>query len=676
MRPGVPRTMLVRMFGNEDLKAAEEAKQEIAPSESKDKFDLDKIKSQFKEFWEMGFPYFEDSQSGRRLFYGMIGLTLLNSGISVAFSYLRKDFWNALSSKEVEEFYALLVKYLEAFAVAIPIRTYYKFQREQLAVQWREWMTDRTLQLYYSNRVYYSLERGSEIDNPDQRIAEDVSSFTAFSLSFFITLLTTAIDLVSFSAILYSIQPQLFGSIIAYASFGTIVTSLLGKRLIGLNYDKLQKEADLRYSLVRFRENAESIAFYAGEDSEGKKVSNRLRKVVDNKKELNVATRNLDFFTTAYYYLVQVLPVAVAAPQYFAGNVKLGVVSQSSGAFNHVLDDLSILVDQFESLSTFSAGIERLSSFMKTMREVDMGRPVDSALMKLPNATLFGEATNISKEDAETNIELIERAPIANGTIQHDVLNAKRVSLSTPDRKRLLFRDLDLTLQQGQNLLIVGNSGAGKSSFLRAVAGLWTAGSGIIERPSNEEVYFLPQKPYCSIGTLKEQLLYPSVEDLNSDDYPDGHVFSRSHVLKQSLSDQDLLDILKAVDLEKLPSRAGDGDPLKGLEASLDWSNTLSLGEQQRLAFGRLLVNRPRLAILDEATSALDVEAEAKMYRLLQDMSHSNDIGLTYISVGHRPSLLHYHDLRLRLSGEEKRTVESIDEAALASVSVGQNMNM
>lgn len=213
-------------------------------------------------------------------------------------------------------------------------------------------MTDRTLQLYNSNRVYYALERDvfsgetnnmeanggsngekmatvlektstSRIDNPDQRITEDVRTFTAFSLQLFITVVTSLIDLVSFSLILYSIQPQLFATIIGYALFGTVTTTVLGSSLLPLNFSKLRREADLRYLLVRIRENAESIAFYGGEDVEGKEVSSRLKSVVENRREINAAQRNLDFFTTAYHYLIQVVPVAVVAPQYFAGTIQL-----------------------------------------------------------------------------------------------------------------------------------------------------------------------------------------------------------------------------------------------------------------------------------------------------------------------------------------------------------------
>jgi len=628
----------------------------------------DAVSRQLSTFRSLAYPYFEESKGGRWLLGGLLALTLLNSGVSVAFSYLSKDFWNALSAKDPGDFYFVLQKYVAALAVGAPVATFYRFQRQSLAIHWREWMTARTFQLYSNNRVYYNLDK--DIDNPDQRMTEDVQAFTAFSLQLVITLLTSLIDLVSFSTILWSIYPQLFTAILVYAGAGTAITTVLGKPLVHLNVKQLRQEADLRYSLVRLRDNAESIAFYAGEDLEGQAVEQRLERVTSNRRQIIKAQRKLEFFTTSYRYLVQIVPVAVVAPKYFGGEIALGVISQSVGAFNHILSDLSIIVNQFEQLSSFSAGIERLETLYAAIQAADPDKTSftddRSNVLTLSNRTSI--ETSVNDMSFLKNSDSLNEAPFGKIQLQTfkdqttSVLEVSGFDLCTPDKKRALIKGLNFKLKAGDHLLIVGDSGAGKSSLLRAIAGLWTSGNGSIRRPSDENVYFLPQRPYCTLGTMKDQLLYPSLENnFGNVSSSENKMIPRSHLLKESLSDEDLLDILDKVYLMDIATNAGDGDAIKGLHAHLDWSNRLSLGEQQRLAFGRILVNQPELVILDEATSALDTASEARMYNLLQNMARRNihsDVGLstsgfTFVSVGHRPTLVGFHNKRLSICAGE-----------------------
>lgn len=505
------------------------------------------IQKQFQLWYDISLPYYKESDNGKILLIGVIGLTLMNSGISVLFSYTSKDFWNALSEKNVNDFYSVLQKYLILLSIGAPIATLYKYQREQLSIHWREWMTTRTYQLYINNQNYYKLERyqtiqtqetnsNSEdinndmmtttttmmIDNPDQRISEDIKTFTLYSLQFMITLLTSIIDLFSFSFILYNIYPLLFYIVILYAIFGTILTTYIGQSLILLNFQQFKYEADLRYILVRIRNNVESIAFYRGEQLESKYVNQYAKDVMDNKRSINKVQRNIDYFINAYRYLIQILPIAIVAPRYFANEISLGVISQSAGAFNHVLSDLSILINSFESLSTFTACNERLSDFYITMYNMNidndkLSSSSTSSLLQLPSS-LSSSSTNTSKDiiinevntnnnnddngamlitsngindnNVDTNNKMIKvidtnmktkKKKKSFGTIQlnrwepsHDInhnnhnhnnmaLMIQNLDVCTPDQKRTLIQQLSLQLNMGEHLLIVGPSGSGKS---------------------------------------------------------------------------------------------------------------------------------------------------------------------------------------------------------------------
>ena len=360
------------------------------------------LQERVRLFWRLAVPYFEQADGAKLNFGLMLLLVLVNSGISVIFSFVGRDFYSALSAKDQALFLEKTANFAVGLAVATPLTVLYKFQRQRLALNWREWMTTELARQYYSDQAYYKIEVDRDLDNPDQRICEDVTAFTRVSLDFFITLMTSAIDLVSFSGILYSIypqarrravatrtplatrtthpslthpppptphppRPQLFYAIFAYAGFGSLTTVYLGRALVGQNAEQLLREADLRYSLVRLRENAESIAFYQGEAQEAAEVQSRLGGAITNRRAILGTQRNLEFFTTAYSYLVQILPVLVVSPLYFAGSVELGVITQSTGAFNHVLNDLSIIVNQFEGISSFSAGLNRLAAFVERM---------------------------------------------------------------------------------------------------------------------------------------------------------------------------------------------------------------------------------------------------------------------------------------------------------------------
>lgn len=543
------------------------------------------------------FGFFSRHLRGRRQAWILLAIVLLLSlsvtGINVAFSYIGNYFTNALVSKNQDLAYLFVAVYFGGFLVGIPIVALYSYVQDYLSLRWREWLTGIFLGNYFSNRRYYEIEASGEIDNPDQRIMEDIRSFTRTSLAFLLILLGAVMDLVSFSGILLSKSTLLVVVVLGYSVVGTAITALIGRRLVRLNFNQLRFEADFRYSLVHARDNTESIAFYQGEKPEIEQIGSRFRNVLKNFSLLIGWQRNLSFFTTAYRYLPVVLPYLILFPQYFGGKIEYGDMVQANFAFSQVYVALSLIVSQFESITTFAAGVQRLSAFRDAI-----------APEKTPEAGIA--------------LQTADRFALENVTLQ------------TPNQKRTLFRNLNLDLEEKDNLLVVGQSGVGKSSLLRALAGLWNRGEGLVRRPALDRIFFLPQRPYMLLGSLKAQLLYPRLE--------------------KQISESELNAVLRTVRLEDLPDRVG------GFDTELDWADVLSLGEQQRLAFARLLVNQPAYAVLDEATSALDVENEANLYGQLKHL------GIHYISVGHRPSILAYHDKVLELQGENQWRLHAVED--------------
>ena len=523
------------------------------------------------------------------LMLGVIVLMLLTvNGINAGIGFIARDLTNALVSKQEEGFYRILIIYACCFVVALPIRVSQIFFTLKLGIIWRDWLSRSLIGDYMRNRAYYVLnpndEQVTDVDNPDQRITDDTRSFTAQSLQFtlgvFDALLTFSLNIL----ILWSISTTLTLSLFGYAAFATSVLVISGRKLVRINFDQLRYEADFRYGLVHIRNNAESIAFYAGEEPEATETERRLGFVVRNFNLLIIWRVIIDVMRRSIGYAGNFFPYLVMAVPYFAGEIDYGGFIQANFAFGMVEGSLFYVVNQIEELAQFTAGISRLEGFQSKVEHV----------------------TRMANESDHVQVDA------------HSIV-VRHADLTPPGAQQPIVRDLSLSVGETDRLLVVGPSGCGKTSFLRMISGLWAPTSGDVERPPTGELLFIPQKPYMLLGSLREQLCYPTDEARFSDD--------------------QLRHVLDEVNLGALSSRYPD------LDVKQDWPRILSLGEQQRLAFGRLLLNAPRFVVLDEATSALDVATEDHLYALLRQRE------LAVISIGHRPTLKQFHDTVLELSG-------------------------
>jgi vitamin B12/bleomycin/antimicrobial peptide transport system ATP-binding/permease protein len=557
----------------------------------------------FKQFWLIAKSYWssEEKWRARGLLLLVIVLSLGYTGLSVMLNSKRGELISALSAKDEERFWQTILIFVGILVVYAPLYAGYVYLRERLGLQWRQWLTDNFIERYFQNRAFYNLNHATaNIDNPDQRISEDVKSFTHESLNLLLAVVDSLLAIGAFSSVLWGISKPLIGFLILYALIGTLTTvGVFGKPLMRLNFEQLKKEADFRFSLVRVRENAEAIAFYQGEQYESEQIKRRFVEVFDNLKRLIFWELNLNILTNAYEFIPFVLPAIVVAPGIFAGELEIGKVTEAQGAFIRVFFSLNLIVARFQSLTSFGAGVERLYTFLQSLE--------NSGSISTANSTETDETEESSEIEPTTiNTETADRLALENMTLQ------------TPNGQRTLVANLSINLAQGEGLLVRGPSGCGKSSLLRSIVGLWDTGSGTILRPPLDQMLFLPQKPYMVLGTLRDQLLYPKVD--------------------MEIDDQHLQQILLRVNLPDLEQRHG------GFDAEQNWSEVLSLGEQQRLIFARLLLNKPSYAILDEATSALDPQNEKQLYQQLKAS------GMTFLSVGHRESLSDYHQSILDLT--------------------------
>ena len=524
-------------------------------------------------------------------------LVLVINAINVGISYIARNVDNALVAYDQTGFWKVVAVYAFCLVLALPIRALQTYLIPKLGLLWRQWLSERLLERYMSNRAYYLInpndETGGEIDNPDQRITQDTASFTGTSLEVSVGIIEALLTFFSFIIILWTISTNLAGILFAYSVIGTALVVFISRRLVVLNNAQLRLEADFRYGMVHVRDNAESIAFYQGEQQESKEVVRRLGNAIANYDRLILWTAAINVVKRSYDYFSRFLPWLVIAPIYFAKDADFGVFSQAGIAFAQVFSSLSFIVANIEQLAAFSASISRLEGFHGKVDEIN-GKAAVTALSEQATAAAAGLPATES-------------------------ILLRHADLVPPQSDRVLLRDLSLEVSQRQRVLVVGPSGCGKTSFLRMVSGLWPPASGSVERPPVGELLFIPQKPYMILGSLREQLCYPMPSD--------------------RFSDEQLRHVLEQVRLGELVQRYPD------LEIKQDWPRLLSLGEQQRLAFARLLLNSPRFVVLDEATSALDVATERHLYGLLAELE------MAFVSVGHRPTLTAFHDTVLELDG-------------------------
>ncbi len=513
------------------------------------------------------------------------------------------EFMTALTNYDEELFLPLIGQFMIIVVIFLFVFVYSVYLKQLLQIRWRTWMTQKFLNLWMKNQNYYKLQ--NKADNPDQRISEDINQFIELTLDLSIGFFQNLATLVIFSVMLWNLSGSyefeifdskvvipgyMFWVVLIYSVIGTFLTHTVGKKIIPLTFDQQHFEADFRFSMMRVRENAESIAFYRGEKSEMENFSFKFYDVVANFRAIMTKLKHLNGFTNVYNNATIFAPFIIAAPQYFSKKITFGDLSQISMAFSQVQGALSFFVNSYSSIASLMAVVQRLSGFAKSLEEVE----------KIESKVEVGAADNFEIEN---------------------------LNISLPSGREIL-NNLSINFKDKKSILITGSSGCGKSTLLRTLAGIWAYARGKIFLPTEAKLMFLPQKPYLPLGNLKRILAYPMPEE----DAP---------------SNEEIFQALKMVGLENLADKLYIED---------DWSRILSGGEQQRLAFARVILQKPDYIFLDESTSALDEPREIEMYKLLQKILPNAKI----ISVGHRSTLYEVHDTELKLEGAGNWNVREI----------------
>ena len=475
------------------------------------------------------------------LLLSMIAINALN----VINSYVGRDFMSAIENRYMAGFQLQAILYILVFAVSTVAAVFFRFSEERLGILWREQLTQDLVGAYLTDRTYYKLAMSSTVPNPDQRITEDVRAFTTTTLSFILLILNGTLTAISFSGVLWSISPQLFAVAVGYAFVGSLLTILLGKKLIRLNYQQLDLEANFRSDLIHIRENADSIALAHREGRFTARLARGLNAVTANFRRLIRINRNLGFFTTSYNYMIQIIPALIVAPLFIMGDVReFGVITQSTMAFATLVGAFSLVVTQFQSISAFTAVTARLNKLNEAIEKV---RQIKTCGIEIGN--------------------------------DEEVVNYQDVTVHSADQSRVLVSQLNMRLERGSSWLVTAADDAPKVALFRATASVWDCGEGVITRPGLDEILFLPERPYLPPGPLRDVLLRTGRESTTDD----------AMVLK----------VLNDLGLDEVVKRAG------GLDVDQDWDDLLSIGEQHLISISRIFLANPKFVFLDRPGSSL-----------------------------------------------------------------------
>jgi putative ATP-binding cassette transporter len=578
---------------------------------------VNNIRATLAIVWRIASPYFrsEDKWAGGGLLAAVIVMQLALVGNDVLLNQWRNRFYNALQEKDWNSFVHEVLIFIALATAAVALGVYQLYLNQWLQIRWRNWMTRKYLGDWLEDANHYRMQlQGDAADNPDQRMSDDIKLFVERTLDVSVGLLGAVVSLLSFVVILwglsnaaplhlfaFNIPGYLVWLAVIYAIFGTALTQWIGSPLVNLNFEQQKLEADFRFSLVRVRENSEQIALLDGERAERGRLLDRFGRVVGNWYGIMSRTKRLTAFTQSYAQAAVIFPFVLVAPAYFAGTILLGLLIQTAEAFGKVQEALSFFVSVYRSLAEWRAVVARLDGF---------------------------EMSIASAERQRKDSDSIKLSPPDGG----EAIDLEALLVRLPNGRPLVAAD-GFRIRSHERLLVTGPSGAGKSTLFRAIAGIWPFGKGSVHIPAKASLMMLPQRPYFPIAPLHAALAYPS----------EAGAFSADRIR----------EVLKDVGLPQLASRLDEED---------HWNRILSLGEQQRLAIARALLQAPQFLFLDEATASLDEPSEAALYRLLQERLPDTSV----VSIGHRATLAPFHRHKVELSREGDHFILQDSETAKA----------